>query len=91
MSTLFAWSTDWEVGDGTAISYWFDSWGGIPRSQFDEIDITRPMVSLREAWPSRHQVDPSLDGSVQVEFNSNEDRIKWNWSKDGCYSASSIC
>lgn len=35
-------------------------------------------------------LDPSLDNTIWVEFNTEIDQIKWNWSKNGCYSASSV-
>lgn len=91
LTALFTWSTSWKIGDGATISFWMDPWAGQPRIHLAEGDITRPYISLSEAWPDRQGLDPSLDNTVQVEFNAETDQIKWNWSNIGCYSANSIC
>ena len=58
---IFEWCTEWHVGTGEAISYWFDAWGGLPR--YVEGMIQEPNISLREAWPRRASIDPMISAS----------------------------
>lgn len=91
MKHLFVWSTTWIVGDGNTVSYWFDSWGDKPRASVvheNTADLTP--ISLREGWPRRQIIDPTLDPDTHMIFTNDRDQIVWNWSKNGTYSAKSF-
>lgn len=88
---LYHWSTYWEIGQGTLISFWFDTWNGQPLRDLKD-GLPRPpflRISLRDAWPLIPQLTPQLDHET-VHFTQEEDEERWRWSTNGQYSANSF-
>lgn len=71
-------------------SYWFDAWEGLPRAQEKNITIQHPLISLRDAWPCRENIDPMHTRVINLTFNEDRDAISWKWDMHGLYSARSI-
>lgn len=83
---LFTWSTTWQIGDGTEISYWYDDWGEGAIATTGSRQQRRSL-SLREAtelenWQENH--------TVQFNFNNEGDMFIWNWESNGRYSSKSV-
>lgn len=77
---LFDWSTTWIIGDGSAISYWYDHWGGKPLKSVGSRCINSAW-SLQKAC---EQLDISIDLCVD-----QSDELTWRWAASGSYTAKS--
>lgn len=79
------------VGQGNAISFWYDPWNGCPlRSIKDR--MPRPQlqrISLKDAWPIVQELEPQVAENSVVQFGQGDDEIEWRWTAQGSYSASS--
>lgn len=83
----FMWSTQWQIGTGRQISYWFDAWNGILICEGRE----RPdpyYISLAEA---SNQIDiyPNYI-RPQAQFNQNENCLTWRWEANDQYTVRSV-
>lgn len=87
---IFRWSTEWKIGTGEAISFWFDAWQGQPLIKLLEPGgrPTQPKISLRDAAPIVTTLLPESD--LTVTLNSGCDSILWKWTASGIYSANSV-
>ena len=89
LKQIFEWSTSWIVGDGTSISYWFDTWQGRPRvTDLGQVH-TDEHISLRDAYQALSMIDPTMNLQVPISFTDREDAIIWLWENSGIYSAKS--
>lgn len=86
---VFLWCTEWSVGDGNSISFWFDSWMGIPVHTSNR-DMPLQYLSLREAWPTRHLLDQDRIFPDELTFSGDQDMIVWRWETSGVYTAKSV-
>lgn len=80
---MFDWSTNWRVGNGTSISYYFDRWG---EDTLAALGSRQPYaaISIREA----NELNPELCSNLI--FNDELDILNWNWSSTGLYTAKSF-
>lgn len=67
-----------------------DAWDGQPRCLEYSQPLQSPMISLAEAWQSRHSLDPLYTGTIALDFDEEDDAIQWNWSKLRTYDSKSI-
>jgi hypothetical protein len=102
----FNWSTEWEINSGKQISFWFDSWAGIPLSAVFNRHHRLPCqkLSLREAANMLHVILPIprqrnhqlASQTIQEHiFNSRcfaaiKNTHIFGTQKVGCYAASSL-
>lgn len=88
---LFQCCTQWIIGNGANISYWYDCWGPTPLRRMKD-GGPRPIsqhILLQEAFSDGSPVISSFTDTVLV-LNDLEDRFKWRWSANGEYSAGSV-
>lgn len=81
LKPLFNRCTRWVIGLGTEISYWFDPWMQPTMDQLAEPQPHNRRWSLRESC-QRGQ-------SLPIQFNNDQDRLTWELSITGIYSAKS--
>lgn len=92
---LFHWSSNVIIGEGSSISFWYDSRNGSPI--LSQLDLTpRPphfKISLREAVHRDLHLTTTHAGvtvNAEVTFNDDSDRIIWKWGSGGKYSSKSV-
>lgn len=51
---------EWSIGDSKTVAFWFDSWNSEPGKVGSGYGLPKPYISLRDAWPRRHVLDPEL-------------------------------
>lgn len=87
---IFRWSTCWVIGDGAAISFWYDAWHNRPLLYSLETGQkpTQPKISLRDAIPIAHTLLPSTD--LEVVLSQRRDQVLWKWTASASYTAKSI-
>lgn len=78
---IFIWSTEWSIGDGTMISFWFDNWEETPLVD-QGARMPLPAISLREATDRYHLTN--------LNFRDATDELRWRWTTTGLYSAKSV-
>lgn len=82
------------VGDGQATSYWRDPWNG--KALIDLLPqgdkATHPHLSLRDAYPIRFRLHSEAEQvpTNNLIFTDDRDTMRWRWTMDGSYTASSI-
>lgn len=77
----------WIIGDGKAISYWFDSWDGTPLANRVH-EGKRPIIprlSLSDAYPIRDNLHKNLDLPSNISFNHSLDKMEWKWNNTGIF------
>lgn len=84
----FHWSAYWQIGSGTTISFWQDSWQGAPLAP--ENQPCFPNISLAEALPLIHLIAPDLQLTDPISLMNQKDQLSWRWIASGTYSASSF-
>lgn len=87
---IFNMCTEWNIGNGKTISFWFDSWNGEPGTDGSGYGLTRPTISLRDAWPRRQILNSELVVTRDIQFNSEQDVIQWKLEPSGIYTSKSI-
>ena len=87
MKYLFTWCTQWEIGDGRRISFWFDVWDEYPRASRHQ--IREQNISLQEAWHRRETINPEEASELTIQFSEWDDCISWRWGSQGIYTAKS--
>lgn len=89
---LFHFSITWIVGDGRTTSYWRDPWSGVSLILLLENGDRpiHPFLSLRDAYPIRHQLHTAEVQTNDIIFTGDRDEVQWNWMANKVYSASSI-
>lgn len=88
---IYHWSVTVKVGQGTMISFWYDTWGKRPLRDLKD-GLPRPRlqsISLRDAWALIPELAPQLS-QIQMVFGTQEDEFRWRWNSSGSYSASSL-
>lgn len=87
----FNWSLEWIVGDGSAISFWFDPWNGAP--MIDQMPPghrpTSPSCSLRDAALIMHILAPEVEVTNTLTFSNCRDELRWRWTSAGVYTSKS--
>lgn len=86
----FRWSTSWEIGDGTSISFWLDAWHdqSLVTTLEQGQKPTQPKISLRDAVPITQLLLPDYELTIQLRLG--RDKICWNWTAGGIYTAKSV-
>lgn len=85
---FFNWSTAWQIGDGKSISFWFDSWDGLPKEQHQHIQGNQS-ISLTDAY-STGTAQLLMDTDLSpLLFTGEEDFIHWRWESTGVYTSRS--
>lgn len=74
---IFDWSSMWEVGVGTTISYWYDAWHGLPLATGQEVQVVQPRISLQEAWTIQELINPDHQSDTTLTFNEAPDKLCW--------------
>lgn len=87
LKNLFTWCTQWMIGDGRKISYWFDVWDEYPRAALNL--VLEPNISLQEACPRLDAINPNESSLSLAQFSDGEDHISWKWDSHGVYTAKS--
>lgn len=88
---VFTWSTIWCVGDGSTISYWYDTCHEMPRVSNLVATALQPFISLKDAWTRMQELNPHETVPTDFfTFTEAADRIQWKWDKSGVYSVKSI-
>lgn len=92
LTPTFNCSVLWIIGDGKAISYWFDSWNGTPLASMlqERQRPINPKISLCDAYPIRANLHEDLGVPGDISFNQSADRMEWKWNNTWVYSARSI-
>lgn len=91
IKSLFHCCAKWSIGQGTIISFWYDTWGDRP-ILISSVGGTRPpfqRISLRDATALIRDIAPQAQMTPPT-FNADEDRIFWYFENSGGYSAKSI-
>lgn len=89
LKALFNWCTEWNIGDGNSISYWFDNWNGKPRASESDTTIRQRRISLRQAWPIQLTLQPNRPIQQQVQFTEGDDMLQWKWNKTCLFTTKS--
>lgn len=88
---IFQWSTEWVVGNGETISFWYDSWNGQPlRRQIDR--LPRPQsskISLADAIPRILELLPDFEHGSEPVLGTRNDSLLWKWDTSAMYSVKS--
>lgn len=74
-----------------AIVFWYDAWNGTPLRGYND-GKPRPLcptISLRDALPISHQLDPLLP-KMEINFSVQADTLLWRWEGHESYTAKSI-
>ena len=79
----FNWSTQWHIGTGDSISYWFDSWTAPTVATIDT-----PVPANRK-WSLKEAVQQGVLENTILN-PSSADYIQWRWAKNKEYSAKSF-
>lgn len=83
---IFIRATQWMIGDGKSVSFWFDAWKEEPLKVGGRRGVSRINISLREAWASRDHLLPGLDMGHIISFSQQEDRLVWRGGISGNFT-----
>lgn len=67
-----------------------DSWGGLPKILDHNLLVSKPLISLKEAWEKRNGEYSFDNGLQELHLTSDNDEIRWNWEVSANYTAKSI-
>ena len=84
---IFAWATQWIIGDGRLISYWYDNWGPLPIANSGSRQVGHS-VSLRQARVLRLTAHQQFQAFPQL--TDQLDELLWRFSSNGQYSSASV-
>lgn len=88
LRSLFDRATQWVVGTGSSISFWYDRWGPSPLVALGSRH-TLHAISLREAI-TQYTIHELPDSHEVPLLNDEADELQWRLTSDGRYSAKSI-
>lgn len=85
---IFTWCTHWEIGNGTAVSFWYDHWGPYPLRQTGSRQQGHA-ISLSHALSHFNIINLPLTHTLPA-LNESDDILRWRWTANGQYSANSL-